>query len=922
MSAGALHYLHLINRVAEDTIEEDKTIYSYQWSKAFRGAIRKASGELLSRLSASKSIQRMAKWQKEKQTLPSDLRAAPAFQDTNSFIPNRTIDAGENSSITVAIKNQGKGTAFDVRLSTELQDQNIHFPASLSVGDIEPGGTKEVSIPLAADLSLSSGTADFRIIAKENRGYDSKTYRLNIPTAAIERPQLSIVRYKLNDGNTGLASGNGNGIPENGETIELIPFVRNTGIGRAVHVKLAVQSLNQGIELIRGDTVITEILPGQTETGKLAFSLPRTYPGGNLKIGMVASDVRGVSDADKIALLTTQSNRPILAYTYRILDHNGNQVNVLKNGVRGVIEITPSNNGRMEARDVSIKLSSSELSITKARDDIPGIAAESKYAPIRFPFRAPRTLENASADVRLSISQIGFSGFTDNIHIPIKLELPKFEITHQILDPNNNGMIEQGESIDLLVRIKNTGGLDARNATLEVALEKDGVVYSGPKTFDLGRIAAGQTSDKQILTLNVTRRALPGTLPVHFTVSQEAFPSKELPLSLNIATEKPEIITVARQKNPSSATPMARTIGNSPPLVMIAMPTDQKRVAGTFETVSGVVRDDKGIDSIEVYLNGRMIDAGRAIKVIKSETDREKQNFRYTIPLKIGKNDIRVTAFDIENLSSSDSLTLYREARKGDIYAAVIGINDYRHIPHLKYANNDARAFADYMRGHMGLDGEHLFELYDREATIFNIKSLLGTTLRNKACHPEDTVYIFFAGHGAPESDPAGPNEDGIAKYILAHDSNVDDLYTSALPMDEIARIFSRIRAERVVLFADTCYSGGSGGRTVLAAGMRTSITDKFLERIAGVGKGRIILTSSSAREVSQESDELKHGYFTYYLLEGLRGPADISLDGEVDVDEIYRYLNKHVVAATNGSQHPVKKGEAEGRVIVGRVKD
>jgi len=38
---------------------------------------------------------------------------------------------------------------------------------------------------------------------------------------------------------------------------------------------------------------------------------------------------------------------------------------------------------------------------------------------------------------------------------------------------------------------------------------------------------------------------------------------------------------------------------------------------------------------------------------------------------------------------------------------------------------------------------------------------------------------------------------------------------------------------------------------------------------------------------VSQESDELGHGYFTYYLIEGLKGRADISNDGEVDIDEI-----------------------------------
>jgi len=37
-------------------------------------------------------------------------------------------------------------------------------------------------------------------------------------------------------------------------------------------------------------------------------------------------------------------------------------------------------------------------------------------------------------------------------------------------------------------------------------------------------------------------------------------------------------------------------------------------------------------------------------------------------------------------------------------------------------------------------------------------------------------------------------------------------------------------------------------------------------------------------------------------------------------MDEIYRYLNKWVPEQTKGAQHPVKKGQAEGLVIVGRT--
>jgi uncharacterized caspase-like protein len=118
---------------------------------------------------------------------------------------------------------------------------------------------------------------------------------------------------------------------------------------------------------------------------------------------------------------------------------------------------------------------------------------------------------------------------------------------------------------------------------------------------------------------------------------------------------------------------------------------------------------------------------------------------------------------------------------------------------------------------------------------------------------------------------------------------------------------------------ADCCYSGQTGGRTILSR-TRAYISDAFPDRLSK-GKGRIIITASSASEVSKESDDLKHGYFTYYLLKGLKGAADVDGDGFIDVNEISSYLNREVPEATGQRQHPVKKGETEGQVVIGRVR-
>jgi uncharacterized caspase-like protein len=48
---------------------------------------------------------------------------------------------------------------------------------------------------------------------------------------------------------------------------------------------------------------------------------------------------------------------------------------------------------------------------------------------------------------------------------------------------------------------------------------------------------------------------------------------------------------------------------------------------------------------------------------------------------------------------------------------------------------------------------------------------------------------------------------------------------------------------------------------------------------------------SCGPNELSYESSELKHGYFTYYLIKGLAGEADSNRDSKIQYNEIDNYL-------------------------------
>jgi uncharacterized caspase-like protein len=258
----------------------------------------------------------------------------------------------------------------------------------------------------------------------------------------------------------------------------------------------------------------------------------------------------------------------------------------------------------------------------------------------------------------------------------------------------------------------------------------------------------------------------------------------------------------------------------------------------------------------------------------------------------------------------------------------IIGVGDYenRDVAKLRYAARDAEAVYQVLTGPGGFKTEHVLLLTDRterRPTLRNIRWALGTLLARSA-RKEDTVVIFFAGHGAPEVDPRGVERDGLAKYLAPIDVDPDDLFSSALAMDDIQTIFSRIEAERVVVFIDACYSGAAGGRTFSSTKTRSAgVDDLFLERLTR-SKGRAIVTASRPSEVSIELSALEHGIFTYYLVEGLKGAADANRDGIVSLQELYEYVEQEVTArarSVGGNQHPMMKGELEGPLPLVRIR-
>src|SRR6185436_13031035 len=104
-------------------------------------------------------------------------------------------------------------------------------------------------------------------------------------------------------------------------------------------------------------------------------------------------------------------------------------------------------------------------------------------------------------------------------------------------------------------------------------------------------------------------------------------------------------------------------------------------------------------------------------------------------------------------------------------WAVVIGIGNYESpgIPRLKYTVSDAEAIYQTLIGPAGFKKDNVLLLTDRtdrKPTLRNIKWALGTFL-GRSAQKDDTVLVYFAGHGARAGDPRGLERDGLAKYLI-----------------------------------------------------------------------------------------------------------------------------------------------------------
>lgn len=212
-------------------------------------------------------------------------------------------------------------------------------------------------------------------------------------------------------------------------------------------------------------------------------------------------------------------------------------------------------------------------------------------------------------------------------------------------------------------------------------------------------------------------------------------------------------------------------------------------------------------------------------------------------------------------------------------------------ISPVKYAKADVRDFAKVLEQH-GFAASDRHFLVNEEATQTRIRSVVRTTLDSLG--KDDTVYIYFAGHGVGIS---GVN------YISCYDSRKSDLRGTCI---EIAWLFERFKAsscKKIVLFLDSCRSGMIGPE-----GMRDIYTDfdtDEIKKFLAKAEHCVCFAACKTDQSSWPSQDFGHGVWTYHLIEAFDGRAEMALKNFLLTDTSLQNYLQYIVPISLRSVDP-----------------
>lgn len=304
------------------------------------------------------------------------------------------------------------------------------------------------------------------------------------------------------------------------------------------------------------------------------------------------------------------------------------------------------------------------------------------------------------------------------------------------------------------------------------------------------------------------------------------------------------------------------------------------------------------LTSLTLYMNGRPFEGRQGRRAVKA-TDGKPVTESWVVHVPPGDHVFTIRAST--SRSHTDSLPIqvtYQTDIRTDrqLYVLGIGISAYDDatIDRLYYADKDALEICRVLEEY----GKKVFRKIETRPLTngdANKTAILdGLKWLKESMTENDIAVVIYSGHGAVDQSFGG-------FFFLPSDSDDEQLADRGISADLFKRALAEIPGRLVVLL-DACHAGavGSGGLP------SQELNEDLIHSLTNEQPGIDVICSTDGQSISEESHDYGHGYFSYAVLEGLKGKAnDRRFDTVVTNLELESYVNDRVKQLTNSKQVP-----------------
>lgn len=265
---------------------------------------------------------------------------------------------------------------------------------------------------------------------------------------------------------------------------------------------------------------------------------------------------------------------------------------------------------------------------------------------------------------------------------------------------------------------------------------------------------------------------------------------------------------------------------------------------------------------------------------------------KFTILIKPSPADGTQAAMDVDQPPKG---TASLKQQKAVVVAVGVGRFREAQVPSVKFAARDAEVMAAYLQSIAGLPADRVRVLTDGHGLKQDLAETFDEWLP-KRVDPSTVVYVYVAGRALV---------DGVtgAVSLVPYDgttASTGRLYS----IRRLQEALGRLPIQRAILMFDVSleHAAGADPATGAAPVWDVGATDASAKMMWMIGNNGL--------QESQAFEPGRHGLFTYQLLRGLQGPADLDRDGTVAAGELCAFARGEVARMTSeqigSSQQPV----------------